>query len=73
MYSTWKEFADAIAETAGDEYELSGSIAEVNACAEFEHKNGMSLSEVGDIILNELLWNRQLIASAESDGDYYVN
>lgn len=72
VFQSWKAFAQAIHDAAGEEYEITGSLVEVNACAEFEHKNKMLLSEVGDIILNELLWNREFLMAAEED-KYHVH
>lgn len=47
-------------------------INEIEACAKFEQANNMLLSEVGDRILEELVWNRQMKDLSVSD-DYSIN
>lgn len=68
-FGDWESFRSSVVED-GEEY--SSYLAEVEACALFEERNDLRLSEVGDMVLDEIIWNRQLIITA-ADDDYSVN
>lgn len=72
VYRTWQKFAEEIAEEAEDVAEAAEALRKISACAEFEVKNDMNLSEIGDMIKGELLWNRSLF-SVDEDDKYSVN
>lgn len=47
-------------------------LSELKACAEFEKANDVLLSEIGDDILLEIIWNRRIAEMATKDS-YSVN
>jgi len=72
IYRTWQNYANAVVSSSANLSEASDTINKINACAEFERLNDLSLSEVGDIVLEELVWNRGFVSTAEED-DYQIN
>lgn len=72
IYLSWQNFIDEVSQAQSFSVaEVATTVEELIACAEFEDKNNMSLSEVGDIVLEELIWNRALLESEEDE--YRVN
>lgn len=73
QFGDWSAFANSV---LGGEYESGlshdGLIEEIRACEEFENRNNMLLSEVGDRVFEEVLWNRQFKLESEND-EYSVN
>lgn len=72
VYRTWQNYASAIVSSSDDLSETSETIRRINACAEFERLNDLKLSEVGDIVLEELVWNKGFASLAEDD-DHFLN
>lgn len=73
LYKDWDKYIESI---ANDESKIGVSpeimLSELKACKEFEDKNGLLLSEVGDDILLEIIWNRRIAEMAVGD-KYSVN
>jgi hypothetical protein len=72
-FGDWSKYADSVS-SGETEVVVDPEIVieEIQACAEFENKNNMLLSEVGDRILEEIIWHRQMRELAKSD-KYSVN
>lgn len=68
-YETWSELYKDIVGQADDYLSLNMvSLHEcVKACQEFEEKNKALLAEVGDQVMNELIWLIQLREQAKKD------
>lgn len=76
LYTSWQKYADHVVGERTDEddfEEISEEIEEISACAEFELKNKMSLSEVGNFILDELHWSKSLSLDNREDIKFNVN
>lgn len=73
IYRSWQRFAEEVAAEAEDVAEAADALRKISACAEFESKNSMHLSEIGDMIKDELLWNRSILTMARADDKYNVN
>ena len=64
IYRTWKDYIVDVSVSPSTNIELSSLVSELQACSEFEEKNKMLLSEVGEYVLDELLWNKAMSESA---------
>lgn len=73
VYRTWQNYANAVVSSSENLSEASETIKRINACAEFERLNDLRLSEVGDIVLEELVWNRGFMSMSEEEDDFFVN
>lgn len=73
QYQSWETYAESVLELQKNP-SINGVslLEEIQACAKFEHKNQMHLSEVGNIILDELVWNRNFIEAA-AEGKFHIN
>lgn len=69
IYETWTNYLEKAAHE--DFYSFSESVVDIKACMLFEEANKLLLSEVGDMVLRELIWNRNM--SESSNNDYSVN
>lgn len=77
IHGSWQSFIDAILRdydsgTISPE-DASITIKELEACRLFEEANDLLLSEVGDTVYQEIVWNRDLLARIPDDDDTYIN
>lgn len=76
VYGSWKNYADHIGQINKQEMEYGGAFEttdDIIAAEEFEKINNISLAEVGDHILKELIFHRRLMENNHSDGALDVN
>jgi hypothetical protein len=73
VYQSWEGYAESVLKLQKDPaIDGISLLEEIQACAKFEHKNQMHLSEVGNIVLDELVWNRNFIEAA-AEGKFHIN
>lgn len=73
IYGSWDKFIDSFGQKAPDAiYGVEPVLEEVRACKEFEEKNRMLISEVGDRVLEELIWSRKMTEYSQDD-EFGVN
>lgn len=71
IYKSWQNFIVDAAQSTSSNKELSELVSELNACSEFEQRNKMRLSEIGDVVLNELVWNKNIMVN--QDEEFKIN
>jgi hypothetical protein len=73
VYQSWEMYADSVPDLVKNP-SVNGIalLEEIQACAKFEYKNKMHLSEVGHIVLDELVWNRNFVEGA-AEGKFHIN
>jgi hypothetical protein len=65
IYESWLAYLERAAEA--DFSSFSETISDIKACMVFEKTNKMLLSEVGDMVLRELVWNRRMSESSADE------
>lgn len=76
VFGTWSNFINAVVKSH-EEGELNSEdagamLSELKACEMFESKNRLPLSEMGDVVWQEIIWNRNL-EEQYSDDKTYIN
>ena len=73
LHGSWEKFIDTFEGVSIDSiYGTEPFREEVEACQKFEEANRMLISEVGDKVLQELVWSRKISQSAKDD-EFGVN
>lgn len=77
IFGNWNTFVSAIVHSheAGEltSQEAAAILMEIKACESFESKNKMLLSEIGEVVWQEIVWNRNLQDQLSDEDKTYIN
>jgi len=73
VYENWENYMNAVLAEDNSVFNAGPKIEDLIACAEFEDKNEVLLSEIGNSLLKEIDWNRQMHLAMASSGKYFEN
>lgn len=73
VYGSWEKYIESL-KSGTNQSQMNGItvdkdviIQEIQMCKAFEEANNMLLSEIGNLVVQEIIWNRQLILDLEND------
>ena len=69
-FKTWQKYLEKISSEQEDGFE--DVLKLVKACALFEDTNEVDLCDLGDVVMEELIWNRELISTSREE-EFQIN
>ena len=77
IFGSWAKFKEAITRACKQgeitQRDLDLFLAELDACEEFEEKHTHRLASIGDVVWQEIVWNRDLLEHLSDDDRKYPN